>query len=600
MTRVATAFVSRRAVAEEVVQETWLNVVRGLDGFEGKSSLRTWIYAILCNCARRRAEQEQRLVPLSELGADEAAGDDLGVSGYGSSRKVGGPACGRVQWRPGRIFLRNGCCRMSCEPRCSKRSTRCRECRERRSRFATSRVGPRMRCASTLASRTATSESFCTVREPPHAPSIERYLEEGAERCCTCADVVKAHHGLQRRPSHAGGASPLRATRFDLPAVSFIPGTDEDDGRVAGRAARGGCPARHGAAPPHGVPRLEAGSVTAYSSCRTLASGSSAGSAGRSLEPGSRRARRLSGAHRVLHALSYSRASLLDRRRLPTCDLPASARRRRRSDARRRARPAPRARGGLEREGGARLRARVRGERARPRSVEALRAEGHDDEARELESLDAERFVTTAPGLAARLPTEIAGLVLMAADTTALAEGQSGLEALAISTSARTSRRSPPAADAWRVNRCQRRLRRRPLDGRPPPGGVRGRVRCGARVGARASGRAARSCRSRLLTLDGRCVGDRHTGFLGFARLASSEMRTAPTRAMPRPIQATATCHRGLLRRSSSRRTPSRMPTTGFATETVATEGASRPVPRETCCSTKPSTPAIASAYGSQ
>jgi RNA polymerase sigma-70 factor (ECF subfamily) len=81
MTRVAMAFVSRRAVAEEVVQETWLNVLRGLDGFEAKSSLRTWIYAILGNCARRRAEQEQRLVPLSELAADEASGDDLGVSG---------------------------------------------------------------------------------------------------------------------------------------------------------------------------------------------------------------------------------------------------------------------------------------------------------------------------------------------------------------------------------------------------------------------------------------------------------------------------------------------------------------------------------------
>jgi RNA polymerase sigma-70 factor, ECF subfamily len=80
MTRVAMAFVSRRAVAEEVVQETWLNVVRGLDGFEAKSSLRTWIYAILGNCARRRAEQEQRLVPLSELAADEVSGDDLGVT----------------------------------------------------------------------------------------------------------------------------------------------------------------------------------------------------------------------------------------------------------------------------------------------------------------------------------------------------------------------------------------------------------------------------------------------------------------------------------------------------------------------------------------
>jgi hypothetical protein len=56
--------------------------------------------------------------------------------------------------------------------------------------------------------------------------------------------------------------------------------------------------------------------------------------------------------------------------------------------------------------------------------VEALRVEGHDAEARELEGLDAEGFVTTAPGLAARLPAEIAGLVLMAADTTALAEGR--------------------------------------------------------------------------------------------------------------------------------------------------------------------------------
>ena len=80
MTRVAMVFVSRRAVAEEVVQEAWLNVVRGLDGFEAKSSLRTWIYAILGNCARRRAEQEQRLVPLSELAVEEASGEDLGVS----------------------------------------------------------------------------------------------------------------------------------------------------------------------------------------------------------------------------------------------------------------------------------------------------------------------------------------------------------------------------------------------------------------------------------------------------------------------------------------------------------------------------------------
>ena len=71
--------------------------------------------------------------------------------------------------------------------------------------------------------------------------------------------------------------------------------------------------------------------------------------------------------------------------------------------------------------------ARACAARGRDHVVEALRAEGHDDEARELAVLDAEGFVRTAPGLAARLPAEIAGLVLMAADTTALAEGR-GLE----------------------------------------------------------------------------------------------------------------------------------------------------------------------------
>ena len=68
--------------------------------------------------------------------------------------------------------------------------------------------------------------------------------------------------------------------------------------------------------------------------------------------------------------------------------------------------------------------ARACAARGRDHVVEALRAEGHDDAATELAGLDAEDYVTTAPDLAARLPAEIGGLVLMAADTTALAEGR--------------------------------------------------------------------------------------------------------------------------------------------------------------------------------
>ncbi len=67
MLRVAMLFAPTRAVAEEVVQDTWLAVLDGLHAFEGRSSLRTWIFSILVNRARRRGEREARSVPLSSL-----------------------------------------------------------------------------------------------------------------------------------------------------------------------------------------------------------------------------------------------------------------------------------------------------------------------------------------------------------------------------------------------------------------------------------------------------------------------------------------------------------------------------------------------------
>jgi RNA polymerase sigma-70 factor (ECF subfamily) len=67
MLRVAQIFVSSRAVAEEVVQEAWVGVLRSLDRFEGRSSLKTWIFRILTNTAKTRAIREGRTVPLSAL-----------------------------------------------------------------------------------------------------------------------------------------------------------------------------------------------------------------------------------------------------------------------------------------------------------------------------------------------------------------------------------------------------------------------------------------------------------------------------------------------------------------------------------------------------
>ena len=74
MLRVAMMYVSSRAVAEEVVQEAWLGVFAGLDRFEGRSSLKTWVFRILTNTAKTRGEREGRSVPFSSLGGDD--GDD--------------------------------------------------------------------------------------------------------------------------------------------------------------------------------------------------------------------------------------------------------------------------------------------------------------------------------------------------------------------------------------------------------------------------------------------------------------------------------------------------------------------------------------------
>jgi RNA polymerase sigma-70 factor (ECF subfamily) len=72
MMRIALSHVSSRASAEDAVQEAWLRCLRGLDDFEGRSALRTWLFVIVTNCARRRAERDSRSVPFSELARREA------------------------------------------------------------------------------------------------------------------------------------------------------------------------------------------------------------------------------------------------------------------------------------------------------------------------------------------------------------------------------------------------------------------------------------------------------------------------------------------------------------------------------------------------
>lgn len=86
--RLARTFLKDPASAEEIVQETWLALLEGLHRFEGRSSLKTWIFSILANKARTRAAREGRMVLFSDMssgdGGDEPAVDPsrFKASGY--------------------------------------------------------------------------------------------------------------------------------------------------------------------------------------------------------------------------------------------------------------------------------------------------------------------------------------------------------------------------------------------------------------------------------------------------------------------------------------------------------------------------------------
>jgi RNA polymerase sigma-70 factor, ECF subfamily len=87
MLQIALAYTSSRAVAEEIVQDTWLAVLEGLDRFQGRSSLKTWIFGILMNVARRRGQRESRSVSFSSL--EPTAASEPAVDRHGFEDATG-------------------------------------------------------------------------------------------------------------------------------------------------------------------------------------------------------------------------------------------------------------------------------------------------------------------------------------------------------------------------------------------------------------------------------------------------------------------------------------------------------------------------------
>src|SRR5262245_3427350 len=98
--RIARLYVSSPAVADEVVQDTWLAVIRGVCAFEGRSSIRTWILRILINRAKTRALREGRTAPFAEVGVDDpeppedttGAAHSIAAGESGSSLRCPGPS----------------------------------------------------------------------------------------------------------------------------------------------------------------------------------------------------------------------------------------------------------------------------------------------------------------------------------------------------------------------------------------------------------------------------------------------------------------------------------------------------------------------------
>jgi RNA polymerase sigma-70 factor (ECF subfamily) len=76
LVRVAMHHVPSRAVAEEVAQETWIAVIEGIDRFEGRSTVKTWLFRILLYRARSRGERERRTTPVSALYSDDGEHDE--------------------------------------------------------------------------------------------------------------------------------------------------------------------------------------------------------------------------------------------------------------------------------------------------------------------------------------------------------------------------------------------------------------------------------------------------------------------------------------------------------------------------------------------
>jgi RNA polymerase sigma-70 factor (ECF subfamily) len=89
LVRIAAQYVPSRAIAEEVAQETWVAVIQGIDRFEGRSTVKTWVFAIVLNIARARGVKERRSIPFSATAVVDTHEAAVDPSRFRRLRKAG-------------------------------------------------------------------------------------------------------------------------------------------------------------------------------------------------------------------------------------------------------------------------------------------------------------------------------------------------------------------------------------------------------------------------------------------------------------------------------------------------------------------------------
>ena len=208
--------VGSRAVAEEVVQDTWLAVVRGVDRFEGRSSFKTWLFRILVNRARSTRRPRAARRPL----ADDAVGERFDAAGRVGEPPAPWADAGR---RPAR--RRALAARVHDAPRrAAGRAT------PGRRSCATSKDWPPPRSRRCSASPTATSGCCCTGAGPASASTARRRRWERREACCSGAAPSdrlppgrRADGRLPRRRALGRATAPPRGPPGRLPALLRVP-----------------------------------------------------------------------------------------------------------------------------------------------------------------------------------------------------------------------------------------------------------------------------------------------------------------------------------------------------------------------------------------